>query len=362
MKKLAMLSLLVFVPIIAGIVCVVVGNIGSNSTVANVGVIVLSAGIPATMFILVVVGLVLMITGKLGDCKSNAGSSSTAPPIADASDASDAPTASAKSVTDSDPAERDAQSAPSERDREMSDREEINSAYGFKSRYKYGEYQMRHTADNYKRASSKDKVLGWLFFAFLMIDFALILVFAFCRIMIGAIVCFCLFGGSIIAALIVTKAVEYRSMRVKLDPSEKQNVVGGTVVSCFVSSSTSTGGRRTTHIVNVVYRVIVNVDGKDYTAYSDRFYETGEHVAVIIIGKRSASIVPIEELREKTAEIEAETEKLRASIKATEEYTDELNRRIAERRAQSEIRKSKRAASAENDDESRADESGEGDL
>ena len=359
MKKLAKLSLLVFVPIIAGIVCVVVGNTGGNSTVANVGVIVLSAGIPATMFILVVVGLVLMITGKLGDGKSNAESSSTAPPIADASDV---PTASTKSVTDSDPAEWNVQRATGEIDREMSDREEINSAYGFKSRYKYGEYQMRHTADNYKRASSKDKVLGWLFFAFLMIDFALILVFAFCRIMIGAIVCFCLFGGSIIAALIVTKAVEYRSMRVKLDPSEKQNVVGGAVVSCFVSSSTSTGGRRTTRIVNVVYRVVVNVDGKDYTAYSDSFYETGEHVAVIIIGKRSASIVPIEELREKTAEIEAETEKLRASIKATEEYTDELNRRIAERKARSEIRKSKREASAENDDESHADESGGSDL
>ena len=395
MKKLAKLSLLVFIPIIAGVVCLIAGSYTDNGTLAYVGTFILTAGIPATMFILVVVGLVLMMTGRLGDYKSNAKSS---PNRDDTSDRS----LSSVNTPAADVVEQKQQAATTgERNREMSDIEAINSTYGAENRRRLGEYEIRHVSDRYKKSTSKEKVLGWLFFAFLITDFALILVFAFCGIMIGALVCFCIFGGTIIISLIVTKIVEHRSMRVKLDPSKKQNLVAGVVRTCVMSSSTSTGGskyRSTERIVSMIYRVTVTADGKDYTAYTDKFYETGESVAVIIIGKRSASIVSVAELREKTAEIKAETEAIiantaeikaktaeikakTAEIKAeTAEIiaetemldshgdtaingSDEIDRRIAERRAQGEKRMAKkRAARSESGDENRSGDREDGEI
>ncbi|MDE7348213.1 MAG: hypothetical protein K2N53_00950, partial [Clostridia bacterium] len=71
MKKLRKMSLLVFVPIILGVALTVIGSLTHNELIANIGGKVLSIGIPVTMFVLVVVGLILMITGKLEDSSND---------------------------------------------------------------------------------------------------------------------------------------------------------------------------------------------------------------------------------------------------------------------------------------------------
>lgn len=86
----------------------------------------------------------------------------------------------------------------SAKERELGDIKDINTSYSYDNYRKRGEYMIRHTSGRYKYSPKKDKVLGWLFFGFLITDFALIPIFAILRIYIGAIVCFSLFGGTIL--------------------------------------------------------------------------------------------------------------------------------------------------------------------
>ena len=254
MKKLYKMSMLVLVPIIVGVAMLIIGGATDNDTVTYIGSMVLSIGIPVVMFSLVVIGLILMMTGKL------------------------------------DKSEKDSESV-SARDIEESEIEGINSsAYG-ENMMRTGEYYSRHLSDNYKHASFKEKILGWLFFGFLMTDFALIMVFAFLHIMIGALVCFCLFGGTILISLIVKVIIEKMSMSVKINKYKNQKIAQGEVRACLLSSTSSVGTNHRTRINKVTYRVLVEVDGKTYNAYTRNLYEEGDTVTVVIRSKRLASIL-----------------------------------------------------------------------
>ena len=277
MKKLRKLSFVIFIPIILGIVLIIAGSSSDNAQVTHAGELVLSIGIPATMFIVVVIGLVLMITGKTVDDNSNVHDEMVGGGI-----------------------------NGSEREEELSEIEDVNSSYGYDSQRKQGEYYMRQTAKAYKNSTPKEKVLGGLFLGFLLTDFALIMVFAFLRIMVGALVCFCLFGGTILLCLIITKIKERVSMKANVDIS-KSTVLCGEVKACLMSSSTSVGGgddhNSTTRITGVVYRVVITAEGVDYTAYSKRFYETGEAVVFAVRGKKGATIIDNEKFMQETEEI-----------------------------------------------------------
>lgn len=260
MKKLFKLISIVLIPIIVGLILVIVGGKTDNDKVAYAGRIVLSVGIPVSMIISVVVGLVLIITGR-GEGKKN-----------------DNPLD--KSV--------------SETEREYSEIEGVNSSYCYESRLREAEYLSRHAAENYKKSTNKQKVLSGLFLGFLIADFALILVFAFLRMMVGVIVCFSVFAGTIIICFIVVKLTQKTSMLVKKSKIQKADILIGEVKACLLSSTASTGGTETgsrTRIVNVIYRVIVNVQGKEYVAYSDRFFETGDFVYIVLRGNHYASII-----------------------------------------------------------------------
>lgn len=307
MKKLVKMSMIIPVVLIVGIVLDVVGFQTENVTLAKVGMGILMYGLPATMFILVVVGLILMITGRLSDSDKDKKSDVTF------------------GESSKDAAEDAAVSTAAEKEDEKL--EKINSSYGYDSRKQYAEYQMDHVANAYKHSDRGDRIKGWLFFGFLMTDFALILVFAFLGIMVGALVCFCLFAGTIILSLIIKVILEKTSMsrRVNTDKYEQRSA---TVKACVLSSTGSTGGGRsgsTVRVRSVTYRIILDVDGSEYNAYSGNVYGEGEEVTVWVrkSGGRMAKIVErtpeetaaqrreqIEEMERKLAERSAHLEKL----------------------------------------------------
>lgn len=263
MKKLTKLSLIILIPLVIGISLLVFGGYSGDENIVRIGEIVVSFGLPITMFLLVVIALVLMITGRLSD----------------------------SGKTDD---------QPKTREQEYSDIQDVNASRGYESHRKSDEFMAGHVANNYKRATPRQKVLGWLFFGFLMTDFFMIFVFLFLRNTTGVIVCFSIFCGTILVSLIVKVILEKMSMRVNPAKLEGKEVFKGIVVACLLSSTTSVGGsnrRYTTHITRVVYRVLIERDGDQYTAYTDNFYEEGEEVFFVVRRKSLAAIVDADTVR-----------------------------------------------------------------
>ena len=265
MKKLQKLSLIVLIPLITGIALLLIGGSKGDENIIRIGELIVSLGLPITMFLLVVIGLVLMITGRLSDNDSKLNGD--------------------KAKT---------------KEEEISDIQDVNSSRGYESHRKSDEYMAGHVAHNYKHATPKEKLLGWLFFGFLMTDFFLIFVFGALRYITGVIVCFCLFGGTILVSLIVKVIVEKISMRVNVDKLDGKEVFKGVVSACLLSSTTSTGGskrRHTTRITGVTYRVSIERDGKQYTAYTKSFYEEGDEVFFVVRCRSLVTIVDADKVR-----------------------------------------------------------------
>jgi len=272
MKKFAKFALLILIPVTVGIILIVTGVATENDNLFYAGMLVSVIGVPVVMIPLVVTGIVLVITGKM-DLYGNK--------VKD-DDISDdkKPKRTAK-------AEKPKRTAKNER-KEI---DEINSSSGYRNRYKKAEYEANHAALNYENADKGDKIKGWLFFGFLVADFVLILVFAFLGITLGAIICFCLFVGSLLIGFIVSKILEKTSQSEEYDPL-KHEIKTGVVQTSVLSSSTSMGGKWKQRIKKVTYRVIIEVGNKTYNAYSKNFYEDGESVEVILRrdGKGNARI------------------------------------------------------------------------
>lgn len=252
MRKLAKLSFIILIPIVLGGILTAAGFFTADETVSVIGFWVLAAGIPAVMVVLITVGLVLIITGRLNLDDSKKG------------DKSSQPERKKRKATD-----------------EESDIRKVNSSYGYKSKYESAKYQANHISKIYKLSDLGDRIKGWLFFSFLIIDFVLILVFAFLGITLGAIICFCLFTGTILICFLVKTILEKISISRKHKPSKYFSKTGK-VMATVLSSMTSTGTKYTERINSVTYRVIIKVDGKTYNAYSKNFYEEGETVEVLI--------------------------------------------------------------------------------
>ncbi len=293
---MAKISLLVLIPLIVGITVGAIGGYSGNDSLKHIGNMILSIGVPVTMTVLVGVGIMLMATGKLKD--DERGASIADPPKEEflGDEADGTPDGNANKNADG-------ENAQSEAEKEIAEINEINSSYGYDSKVKEAEFIMRHSAENYKNASKKGKIFSTVFLALLLADFAMIVVFAALRMLIPALVCFGIFGGSIALAIVITTIVQKASMSLNSRNLSGKNFIGGSVTACLLSSTSSTGGTErysTTRITDVVYRVIItDSKGKEYTAYSRRFYEKGETVVFVAKGKSRASIVDRAELIDK---------------------------------------------------------------
>lgn len=333
MKKLRLMSMIVFVPIVLGVGMLIGGSVTDNQTAASIGGWVLSAGIPVTMFVLVVVGLVLMITGKidLSDAKKSSNGSfavgNEQPDDEDewedikddddewtaAGDHDDEPKyvgvgKDSISVGDDDDEWEDVDEDDEQTDvgsgedsvsdgarkKEYKQLSDINTSRGYDRKLKEAEYTAQHTSNAYKNSSPAQKVLGWLFFGFLITDFFMIMVFAFIGVFVGAIVCFCLFGGTILIALLVTVLRQKISMGLGVSKAKKRNAVDGKVLSCGVASTTTVNNR----VTKVVYLVEMSDGEGEYSAYTEKYYDRGDNIKFCKIGKKLAMILDKEELDE----------------------------------------------------------------
>lgn len=245
MRRLVKLSYIIPIPIVIGLTLCLVGGFTKNSTLSYVGGWIMSAGVPLTMFFVVVIGLILMITGKLET---------------DVDDDDDDETSTGEDDEDEDT--------------------QNNSTR-----------MIRQASNAYKHSTPKEKILGWLFFGFLMTDFFLILVFAFFGLSIGVYICLGLFAGTIILSLLIKLLVEHISLSGRVDHSKPQTILHGTVKICIVSSTSSINGRTT----RTVYRVLVSAEGNDYNTYTKTPYKEGDTVTILVRGKHRATIIDDED-------------------------------------------------------------------
>lgn len=321
MKKLRLMSMIVFVPIVLGIVLLIGGSLARNETAADIGWLVLSAGIPVTMFALVVISLVFMITGRLdvSDDKKTSRGGQTKPEtekVADDDDEwvevdDDDECADVKEsnnreyidddewveVSDDEDEQKDVGGGEDsisggESKKEYSRHTEINTSRCYDRKLKEAEYTAKRSSKAYKKYSTTQKIFGWLFFGFLMTDFFMIMVFSFIGIMTGAIVCFCLFGGTILIGLLVTVLRQKISMGLGVSAAKKRNAVDGKVLSCDVASTTTINNR----VTKVVYIVEIAEGGNEYSAYTEHYYNKGDTVRFCAITKKLAMILDKEEL------------------------------------------------------------------
>lgn len=305
-KKPNKLALLVFIPIAVGIGLIIGGSVGDSYAMRMAGVYVLFGG----SFAMAVIMTIVIIAGGLRPDKSADKSKpdgNASPPVVAPPDKT-----------------RDAAAEEAER---IAD---INTSYGYDNKIKEAEHQISHIKRAYKHSSGGDKVKSFLLLGFLLTDFFMIIVFAALRIFVGSIVCFVLFGGTIIVLFIVVKIKEHISVSTNFDRKAYERKLA-TVVTCVMSSSTSAGGR-SSRISSITYRVQLDIDGNTYNAYSRTFYADGETIEVWL--KKNGSTVKIIEPDDDLAldNDEYSTERMAAQTediaRACDLYRGELTRAL----------------------------------
>lgn len=179
--------------------------------------------------------------------------------------------------------------------------EKINSTYCSENRMAMAEHQLRHisAARNSGAQGKNAKLFGILLIIWLLGAFAGIIICAMFHAMVGVFICMGIFAGTIIICIVVITIRQKISMSDKYyDPTDVRK---GEVISCTVSSQTSTGGRHYSRVMSVVYRIAVEVDGEQKVAYSRSVYEAGEEVDVLL-NRKFESMVKIVGLSESNFE------------------------------------------------------------
>ena len=277
--RFALLHILVLIPIVTGVACLIAGNKTDNDTLTFAGKLVLEAGVPGVIIILVIAVLIWKFHGVRK---------------------AEPDTSAADKTHDDETNEQ----APSQIEHEQNAINAVNSTNYMSSRVKLAEYEAAHVAEGMKHAPKWGMPVGIGIFLLLVADIVGATVLAIKGIFVGTIICAALFAGVVITGLIVMSVSRAKAMNG--DISKAKKITEGKVKACFMigTTTTRTGGNhryqstngRTVRIHGVTYRVIVIADGKEYGTFSKRFYETGENVTVAVMSKNRAKIVEPAEL------------------------------------------------------------------
>lgn len=262
MKKFEKLCLITIIPILVGVALFIAGAIKVNEQILRASVLTLFIGFPATILVLVIVGVIMNATGKLSDNDKYSDSAGL-----------------------------------SEEERDFKTNRNIVSSSGNKSITKKVDNVIKQTNNAYKYSSPKQVALGGLFFSFLIIDFILIFVFSIKQMTAGIITCVCVLVGSMFSVLIFAKVKERKSTKAKVDISKSQ-MLCGEVKACMISSAMNIAERK-----NVTFRVLIEADGKTYTAFSQKIYEVGDPIVFAVIGNNKASIVETDKFIKEADEV-----------------------------------------------------------
>lgn len=160
--------------------------------------------------------------------------------------------------------------ADEERDRLA--RNQSSSRY-YDRRASENEYMHHAMRNAYNSVDKKGKRVGIVLIVWFAICIAALLLCMRLRVVPGIIVSMVMFIGSILISIITIVVKQNQSLS---DKNFSQEQKYGVVLSCIMSSSNSVNHR----ITSVVYRLLVNVDGKEYTAYARTFYNVGDTVVV----------------------------------------------------------------------------------
>lgn len=180
----------------------------------------------------------------------------------------------------------------SQREREQNALNAINGSERFASRANMANYEMQHVREGMRNAPKWGIAVGITSFLLLVADLIIATILLIKGIWVGAIVCVALFASVIIVALISTAVSRAIAMNGNISRAKK--IIEGKVKTCFTSGTTTVKSGRnaqTVRVTGVIYRVVVIADGKEYGAFSRRFYETDEKVTVAVMGKKRAKIV-----------------------------------------------------------------------
>lgn len=283
MKKLRRMSLIFVIPFITGFILLFFSG-PSRPEMMKAGEILVGLVGPILMALVVLIGIVMIMKGKIN--------------LQEGKESNKVDEDVENLINDIKPIGEDGEEADagsegwSRRDEEELIHDINNSNY-YENKLNNAKFSVRHTANNYKNTSTKGKILGFVFFALLVVDFILAIVFFNLKITIGGIVCVALFAAAILTSMIVVKTAERRSLKFDVNKLKDTRIYCGEVKACMLSSSTSVGDSDRGHsrITGVVYRVIVEYEGNSYTAFSRDFYENGEKVRFAILGKNRAGIL-----------------------------------------------------------------------
>ena len=274
MKKLILLSLIILVPFWGGFILQGVGS----GEVERAGTIIMSYGTFITAVVIFVIGMVMMATGKLNDDEN---SDRLGRPV------SEIDVKSSKPIEKSDEA---LEVSSLEEERKLDD---VNSSDGYESKLKYAGYVAEKSAEIYRNSSKIKKVLGWIYFAFLVVNFTLTPIFFSLGIFIGGYICMGLFTATLIISIIVKLIIVNTGLSGATHKKrEDWVIVKGTVKSCELAGVTSTGGethRSSVRVTGAAYKVTATADGRDFYGYSKRVYGKGDSVNILVSPKADSN-------------------------------------------------------------------------
>ncbi len=185
---------------------------------------------------------------------------------------------------------------------EMTEEERKEDVNQDGSKLSYDAYQVKAVIDNWKQASTADKIKGMVFlFFFLGCCIGFVVLISLGHITLG-LICFGVGAGLILTSLIVVKMLQRRSLKLKKGRSyTKEKAI---VVSCSLSSQTTTGTRHRKYIGNTTYKVNLKLSsGQKVVAYSKEFYDIGDRLS-IAIDEKNPQIVHIIQKQEDMFDIE----------------------------------------------------------
>ena len=152
---------------------------------------------------------------------------------------------------------------------------------------------IRQVTQKFQKLVSKQKVFEPLMLASMIADFAALLVFTCLKVTNGLLISFALIAVISVAIIIVKHNYQKAFTKLDLENINDSLLKYGEVVASILSgvdqneSSIGVSSQRNSY----VFKVIVRVGEKNYSAKSDRICEPGRIVRVLLLDKDKAYIV-----------------------------------------------------------------------
>ncbi len=193
------------------------------------------------------------------------------------------------SETDEYATDRDEKNANSANDEELRMIEEINSASGAENRIAYARHAVSDAKKAYAASDKKTRVLGRIFLTVLL---ALIfggVAFTFLGYYVVGLSCLGGFAGIILIAVITVSIKQRISLGGK---GFEEEVFDATVKLSVISSKRTQENNDVITVMDVVYKIVLDVNGEEKIAYSRTCYNEGDSVKVRLHEKsKSAAMI-----------------------------------------------------------------------